>query len=208
MGDEAPHRPAKVRNPSGSAQGSAGEQSPLQARAAFLQNWDWGAVVRLNRGVCERGGAQHGANSESFAAVGKEWSQRQADHFTLGETLDYLRTCHRRAPFLFFNGNTFADIGRTFSDFLFAELPAVRRREVTSAIAHYIAGVLDREPMVEIIEGLCQSASLRAGDRIKTLRGSSRGVIKRVLADGRIVWQADGSSVELTALPETLLKEK
>jgi hypothetical protein len=207
MSDETPNRSAEVRDAGGGAEGSAGEQSPLQTRAAFLQNWDWQSVVRHNRAVCERGGAQHGQNSESFAAVGQEWEQRHSAAVTLGETLDFLRACHRRAPFLFFNGNTFADIGRIFADYLFAELPPVRRREATSAVAHYIAGVLDREAMVKIIEGLCQSAELRPGDRVKTLRGSSRGVVKRVLEDGRVVWQGDGSSTELTALPETLLKE-
>jgi hypothetical protein len=33
-------------------------------------------------------------------------------------------------------------------DFIFADLPTVRRREVMSAVAHYIAGVLPLEPMV------------------------------------------------------------
>jgi len=61
--------------------------------------------------------------------------------------------------------------------------------------------------MVEIVDGMCSSASLQPGDRVKTLRGSSRGVIKRVLEDGLLVWQADGSPTELTALPDTLLKE-
>ncbi|SRR5258706_15218051 len=207
MSDETAHRSAEVRDAGGGAERSAGEQSPLQARAAFLQNWDWQSVVRHNRGVCERGGAQHGQNSESFAAVGRDWEQRHSAVVTLGETLDYLRTCHRRAPFLFFNGNTFADIGRTFADYLFAELPPVRRREATSAVAHYIAGVLDREAMVGIVEGLCESAELRDGDRVRTLRGSVHGVVKRVLEDGRVVWQPKGSSTELTALPEMLLKE-
>ncbi len=27
------------------------------------------------------------------------------------ELIEFLRQCHRRAPFLFFNGNTFADVG-------------------------------------------------------------------------------------------------
>jgi hypothetical protein len=31
---------------------------------------------------------------------------------TLLETFQFLKSCHRRAPFLFFNGNTFAEIGR------------------------------------------------------------------------------------------------
>lgn len=75
-----------------------------------------------------------------------------------------------------------------------------------SAVAHYIAGVLDRERMVEIVEGLCEAAELKPGDRVKTLRGSTRGVLVRVLDDGRVVWRPDGSASELTALPESLLR--
>ena len=101
----------------------------------------------------------------------------------------------------------FADIGRTLADYLFAELPGLRRRQVTSAVAHYIAGVLDRKAMEEIIVSLCESAELRPGDRVKTLRGSTCGVVKQVLEDGRVVWKADGTGTEFTALPETLLKE-
>jgi hypothetical protein len=122
--------------------------------------------------------------------------------------LDYLRTCHRRAPFLFFNGNTFADIARTFSDYLFAELPHGRRREATSSVAHYVAGVLDRESMSQVLEALCEAASFQPGDRVRTLRGSSRGIIIRLLADGRVVWKPDGTGSELTGLPESLLRER
>jgi len=61
--------------------------------------------------------------------------------------------------------------------------------------------------MTGIVEEMCESASFQHGDRVKTLRGSGHGVVKRVLEDGRLVWQADGSHTELTALPETLMKE-
>lgn len=91
-------------------------------------------------------------------------------------------------------------------DFVFADLPTTRRREVMSAIAHCIAGVLDREQMVEIVEGLCASAEFKPGDRVKTLRGSARGVVVRVLDDGRVAWQPDGSASELVGLPESLLR--
>jgi len=75
-----------------------------------------------------------------------------------------------------------------------------------SAVAHYIAGVLDRGSMVEIVEGLSQAADFKPGDRVKTLRGSTRGVIVRVLADGRVAWRPDRSKTELVALPESLLR--
>jgi len=107
-----------------------------------------------------------------------------------------------------FNGNTFADVGRTIVDFVFADLVTGRRREVMSAVAHYIAGVLDREAMVEIVESLCQSAEFLPGDRVKTLRGSTCGVIVRLQEDGRVVWRPDGTESELMALPESLLREK
>ena len=77
-----------------------------------------------------------------------------------------------------------------------------------SAVAHYIAGVLDRESMAEIVETLSESADFKPGDRVKTLRGSTRGSIVGVLPDGRVVWRPDGTESELTGLPESLLREK
>ena len=83
----------------------------------------------------------------------------------------------------------------------------MRLREVTSAIAHCIAGVLDHNAMVEIVHGLCESADFDPGDRVQTLRGSMRGTILKVEPDGRVVWRTDSGS-ELTALPEALMREK
>lgn len=96
-------------------------------------------------------------------------------------------------------------IGRTLADLIFAELPTTRRREVISAVAHYIAGVLDKDSMSEIILSLCSTAQWKAGDRVKTLRGTIQGTITEVLGDGRIVWTPDGRSSPLIALPESLV---
>ena len=94
------------------------------------------------------------------------------------------------------------------SDVIFADIPSVRRREVTSAIAHYISGVLDRDSMVEIVESLWQKAELKPGDRVKTMRGSLHGVVVKRLQDGRVVWRPDQSTSELVALPESLVAEQ
>jgi hypothetical protein len=122
---------------------------------------------------------------------------------TLLETFQFLKSCHRLAPFLFFNCNTFAEIGRALATALFSDLPFHRRKEAASAVAHFITGVLDEDLMVEMVNSLSQSADLKAGDRVKTLRG----VIVRLLDDGRVVWRPDGTQSELSALPESLLPE-
>ncbi len=60
--------------------------------------------------------------------------------------------------------------------------------------------------MVQIVESLCESAEFKPGDRVQTLRGSTHGKIKRVLKDGRVVWQPKVSRSELTELPESLTR--
>jgi len=207
MSDETAIGSAGTSDGGGHPPGGGGIGSSLQARAAFIKNWSWQSVVSINRGTCQRGGAQHGPNSETHQACGESWETQRPLALTLLETLDALKQQHRRAPFLFFNGNTFATIGRELALAVYSDLPPARKREISSALAHYIAGVLDREAMVKIVDELSEAADWKAGDHVKTLRGSLRGVIVRVHEDGRVVWKPDGSESELTALPESLCRE-
>lgn len=207
MNDETSNRSAGTPDRPGHSGGGGGDSSPLQTQAAFVNSWDWQSVVRINRGTCATGGAQRGLNSETATACAAEWEAQRTRVITLGEPFDFLKRCHRLTPFLFFNGNTFAANGRELSRTLFSDLPPARNREVASAVARYIAGVLDRANMAAIVDSLSVSGKLQPGDRVKTLRGSTRGFIRRVLEDGRIVWQPDGSGAELTALPETLVQK-
>ncbi len=204
MPDETAPRPAETPDGGGYRGGDRGEQSPLQARAAFFENWSWDLVIGFNRTACARGGAQHGLNRETESACRADWEQERRREIEFGEALDFLRGYHRRAPFLFFNGNTFADSGRRICDAVFADLPAIRRRAMVSAVGHYIAGVLDRESMVRIIESLWRVAQLQPGNRVRTLKGTLHGVITRVMEDGRVAWKPDGATSELMALPESL----
>ena len=184
-----------------------GEQSPLQGRAAFIKNWDWQFITSFNRGACERGKAQFGHNPEAHDRFRERWQAVHHQTMTLGETLDFLFQCHRGAPFLFFNGNTFGEIARRIVDAVFVEFPLARRREAGSLAAHYVAGVLDRDSMERGLITLGELADFKPGDRVRTLRGSMTGTIVTLQPDGRVVWRTD-SGVELVALPEALLKEK
>jgi len=207
MVDEAANRFTGATDSGGHSSRSRRESAPLQSRAKFLQNWDWTFVTQINGGLCERGRAQRGVNSETHTTVTEEWEKRQASELTLLETFQFLQSCHRRAPFLFYNGNTFAEIGRALTNALFQALPALRRKEVASAAAHFITGVLDQESMVRLIESLCEAPRFKIGDHVKTMRGSTSGTVVKILDDGRIVWQPDSRKSELIAVPENLVRE-
>lgn len=90
---------------------------------------------------------------------------------------------------------------------LFSDLPSGRKRELASAVAHYIAGVLDWESMSSILLGAVEATDFQPGDRVMTLRGSSHGKVVRFLPDGRVVWKPDDAVTELMSLPESLRRE-
>src|SRR5437879_6003957 len=119
MADEAEIRPGREADAGNGDGERAGQQSPLQGRAAFIKNWDWESVASFNRGSCERGKAQFGHNSETHDPVRQRWETLRLQTLTLGEALDFLFQCHCQAPFLFFNGNTFGEIARRIVDALF-----------------------------------------------------------------------------------------
>jgi hypothetical protein len=208
MDDETASGSAGTSDRGGHSRRSRRESAPLQSRANFLQNWNWASVTQIHDGLCERGRAQRGVNPETHAAIAEEWEKRRTSKLTLLEVFQFLRSCHRRAPFLFYNGNTFAEIGRALANALFSNLTLHRRKAVSSAAAHFITGVLDEDLMIEAIESLSETVDWKAGDRVKTLRGSLHGKILQVLDDGKVVWQPDGADSELTCMPENLRREE
>ncbi len=70
-----------------------------------------------------------------------------------------------------------------------------------STVAHY------HDSMARVINELSEAFDFQPGDEVQTLRGSMKGKIIRILEDGRVVWRAD-SGAELTALPESLIRQK
>jgi hypothetical protein len=206
MNDETETRSAGKADSGNDHGGGGDEHAPLQTRAAFIKNWGWEFIISYNRGSCERGRAQHGYNREAYESVKQQWEETRLRELTLAETLEFLFGCHRSAPFLFFNGNTFAEVARRIVDLLFADLPLPRRREAASLAAHFVAGVLDWDSVVKGIHSLTQAADFHPDDRVQTLKGTTVGTILRLLPDGRVIWQPDGSTTELLALPESLLR--
>src|ERR1700759_2396261 len=101
MGDEAETGFAGEAEAGGHPSGSLGQPAPLQTRANFLQNWSWVSVTQINLGLCQRGRAQHGLNSQAHAQVAEEWEKARQSELTLLEIFRFLRGCHRAAPFLF-----------------------------------------------------------------------------------------------------------
>ena len=101
MDDETASGPAEASEGGRHPRRGRGQPAPLQSRAKFLENWNWSSVTQINGGLCERGRAQRGINTETHAAVAEEWEKRRTSEITLLDTFRFLKSCHRRAPFLF-----------------------------------------------------------------------------------------------------------
>jgi hypothetical protein len=78
----------------------------------WLQDWPWETVVAINAGLCQEKQALHKPTSAGYAPAKKLWETSRGRELTLREVFDLCRQCHQLAPFCFYNGNTFAAIGR------------------------------------------------------------------------------------------------
>lgn len=120
---------------------------------AWLADVPWTTVVLLNEQMCRARQALH-KNTSACARVEAEWNQRRDGERTLRQVMDFLRWCHRAAPFCFFNGNTFAAIARTLLVKL--DIPAPQAAGLRSAVGHYVAGVLNEVEFAEMLETIEQ----------------------------------------------------
>ena len=108
----------------------------------WLKDWPWQTVVVINAGLCKEKKALHKPTSDGYDPAQNLWEKSRARELTLRETLDVCRQCHRLAPFCFYNGNTFAAIGRIIIQDMLRKMPPMEAHSFRSVVGHYIAGTI------------------------------------------------------------------
>jgi hypothetical protein len=108
----------------------------------FLAGTPWSAVEDLNSFVCQKGGYQFGHTSDGYEPARELWSNSYAVEMTVMEAAELCRKCHRLAPFLFLNGNTFANVAKVALESALRALPATEVAIYRTAIGHYVAGTI------------------------------------------------------------------
>jgi len=123
-------------------------------KMCWLKDWPWETVVAINAGLCKEKKALHQPTSDGYRPAEKLWEASRRRELTLRETLDLCRQCHRLAPFCFYNGNTFAAIGRTLIQDLLRKMPPVKAHSFRSVVGHYIAGTAGADELGKVLDDL------------------------------------------------------
>lgn len=110
----------------------------------------WEDLEKLNQELCGESRYQHGRTSDGYDPAKALSTQRQSEKILgLAEVVETMRELHKLAPFLFLNGNTFAEMGTRMAGWFHkGTLTALER----SAVGHHIAGVriMDMRELREI----------------------------------------------------------
>jgi hypothetical protein len=118
----------------------------------WLKDWPWQTVIAINAGLCKEKNALHKPTSVGYAPAQKLWESAGKRELTLRETLDVCRECHKLAPFCFYNGNTFAAIGRTIIQPLLQILSPIKAHGFRSVVGHYIAGTAGADELRKALD--------------------------------------------------------
>ena len=109
-------------------------------KRSWLKDWPWNTVVTVNAGLCKEKNALHKPASDGYDAAHQLWEESCQVELTLREILKVCRRCHRLSPFCFYNGNTFAAIGRILIQDVLRPMSPVKAHAFRSVAGHYIAG--------------------------------------------------------------------
>ena len=120
----------------------------------WLQDWPWETVVTINAGLCQEKNALHKPTSDGYAPAHKMWESSRACELEVRQVLDLCRQCHKLAPFCFYNGNTFAAIGRTLIQDLLRKMPPTKAHGFRSLVGHYIAGTAGASELSQALDDL------------------------------------------------------
>lgn len=115
----------------------------MSATRAWLADFTWDIVTAQNAVLCAAKNALHKPTSDGHAETKALWDLRHPQVMRLDEAVDLCRKCHRRAPFCFYNGNTFASIIPLVIKKL--SLPAEEAYIIRSLAGHIVAGVATDE---------------------------------------------------------------
>ena len=120
----------------------------------WLKDWPWETVVSINAALCKEKKALHKATSDGYEPAKALWQKFGSRELTLRETFEICRRCHKLAPFCFYNGNTFAAIGRTLILDLLEKMPPVKAHAFRSVVSHYIAGTIGEAELDKTLKSL------------------------------------------------------
>jgi hypothetical protein len=120
----------------------------------WLKDWPWQTVVTINAALCKEKKALHKPTSDGYEPARKLREAARDREMTLREILDLCRKCHQLAPFCFYNGNTFAAIGRTLIVETMKTMPADRAHTFRSVVGHYIAGTIGPKDLANTLADL------------------------------------------------------
>lgn len=118
----------------------------------WLEAVPWASVLSINQALCQAQKTEHKPNAAKYAKAQQAWEGAAVRQMTLGEVLDVCKQCYDLAPFVFNNGNTFAAIARTLVEDWLKALPPVEAQIVRTTVAHYVAGLVGRRELREVLD--------------------------------------------------------
>lgn len=128
----------------------------MSATRAWLADYTWEVVTAQNAVLCAAKNALHKPTSDGHAETKALWLLQHTQSMRLDEAVDLCRRCHRKAPFCFYNGNTFASIIALVIKRL--ALPADEAFIARSLAGHIVAGVATEEE-VRAFRAFCDQIS-------------------------------------------------
>ncbi|HEY0456322.1 MAG TPA: hypothetical protein VGE41_08095 [Verrucomicrobiae bacterium] len=120
----------------------------------WLQSVPWTSVIEVNQAHCHSKKCDFGQHAKKFEAARQLWEKNFSKSLSLADALEVCRKACDLAPFVFHNGNTFAQIAGQWVEPWAATLHGVEAQMLRTTVCHYVAGQISKKEMTTIFSHL------------------------------------------------------
>lgn len=117
----------------------------------WLANVPWQTVLSINQALCQTQKTEH-KPGKGYVKAQQQWLAATQKAMTFPDALQVCRKCFDQSPFVFNNGNTFAAIAKTLVEDFLKSVPPVEAQIVRTTVAHYVAGLVGKSELLNILD--------------------------------------------------------
>ena len=122
-----------------------------QIQKQWLAAVPWQTVLSINQALCQAQKTEHKPSAKGYVAAQQAWTAALPKQMTLPDVLEVCKKCYNLAPFVFNNGNTFAEIAKTLIEDSLKAVPPVEAQIIRATVAHYVAGLVGKRELLNIL---------------------------------------------------------
>lgn len=124
----------------------------IQLQKQWFSPVPWETILSINQALCQAKSQPHQPSGQGYSRAQTLWESSLHKTVSLQDALEICARCCQFGPFMLYNANTFAAVGRTLLEDGLKLLPPVEAQIIRTTVSHFIAGAIEARELANVLK--------------------------------------------------------